>query len=309
MFLWLPCLLVMDMELRHLRYFVTAAEEGSVSRAAARLNISQPAVSRQLRDLEDELGVKLFERQPQGLRVTESGETALTHARDLLRRANIMVSALKRLSDKPRKALRVGFIPTALPGFLAEGMRRFNERQSGVCVQIREMSPRQQETGLRGGELDLALIGTVCPELKKQFATASIHKTPLCVVLPDHHLLALRKSIDLTELADESFVSLNERHFPGRPELIRELSERAGFPIDVGVKADGLSEALGMVAGGAGVAVLPEDLDRLPHPGVVLVKMRKPRMQLTFSAAWRRNETEPAVAELVELLKKASRGE
>ncbi len=296
----------MGMELRHLKYFVTAAEEGSVSRAAARLNISQPAVSRQLRDLEEELGVRLFDRGSQGMRVTESGETALTHAKDLLRRANVMVSAMKRLSDKPRKALRVGFIPTALPGFLAEGMRRFNERQSGVCLQIREMSPRQQEAALRAGEIDLALIGTVCPELKKEFAATAIHRTPLSIVLPDHHVLALRKSIDLTELADEPFVSLNERHFPGRPQLVRELSERAGFALDVRVKADGLSEALGMVAGGAGVAVLPADVDRLPHSGVVFVKMRKPRMHLTFFAAWRKDENESDVSELVGLLKEAA---
>jgi len=294
------------MELRHLRYFVTAAEERSVSRAAARMNISQPAVSRQLRDLENELGVKLFLREPQGLRLTESGETALLHAKDLLRRAKVMEAALKRLSVDEGRQLRVGFIPTALPGILADGMRRFNERPSGVCVQIREMSPREQEAALRAGEIDLALMGNVCPELKREFETTPILKTPLSVVLPDRHLLALRKSIDLADLAGESFVSLHERHFPGRPELIRELSERAGFAIDVAVKADGLSEALGMVAGGAGVAALPADVDQLPHPGVVFVKMRSPRVYLTSSAAWRKRDADPEIPRLVRLLKQAA---
>lgn len=132
-------------------------------------------------------------------------------------------------------------------------------------------------------------------------------KCGLSVILPDNHLLALRKSIDLKELADENFVSLNERDFPGRPELLAELSEQAGFPIKVGVKADGLSEALGMVAGGTGIAVLPEDVDTMPHPGVVFVKMKSPRIYLESSAVWKRHNSEPEVAELVEVLKSVSR--
>jgi len=295
------------MELRHLRYLVTAAEEGSVSRAAARLNVSQPAVSRQLRDLEDELGVKLFHRESQGVTLTESGATAVSHAKDLLRRAKTMLEAVGRTSDRGRKTLHVGFIPTALSGFLAEGMRRFNQRHSDVCVQIREMSPREQESALREGEIDLALLGSVSPEAKRVFKTAPILKAAMSVALPDHHLFALRKSIDLIELADETFVSLHERHFPGRPELMANLGERAGFAIDVGVKADGLSEALGMIAGGAGVAVLPEDVERLPHPGVVFVRMRSPRLQLTSSAAWRRSESAPEIEELVALLQETAR--
>jgi LysR family transcriptional regulator, benzoate and cis,cis-muconate-responsive activator of ben and cat genes len=295
------------MELRHLRYFVTAAEEGSISRAAARLNISQPAVSRQLRDLEEEFGVRLFDREPSGLRLTESGETALTHARDLLRRALAMTNTLQQSGRKVRKSLRVGFIPTALPGFLADGLRRFNAEHDQTCVQIREMNPRDQEAALRAGELDLALLGTACPEVKREFATAPILKSPLSVVLPDHHLLALRKSVDLIELAGESFVSLHERHFPGRPEMMADLGERIGTALEVGVKAAGLSEALGMVAGGAGVAVLPADVDHLPHPGVVFVKMRSPRVQLTASAAWRKHDPDPEVVKLVALLKESAR--
>lgn len=291
------------MELRHLRYFVTSAEEGSISRAAARLNISQPAVSRQLRDLEHELGVKLFTREAKGLILTEDGETALTHARDLLRRANSMMAAFKRRQAKPGKTINVGFIPTALPGFLADGLRRFNEQNPAVCVQIREMNPREQEAALEKGEIDLALLGSACREVKRRFSTASVLKIPLSVALPTNHLMALRKSIDLTELEGESFVSLHEGNFPGRPELIADLSEKAGFALEVSVKANGLSEALGLVAGGAGVAVLPADVDRLPHTGVVFVKMRRPRIYLSSSAAWRKEEVDPDIEKLVEYLK------
>jgi DNA-binding transcriptional LysR family regulator len=169
------------------------------------------------------------------------------------------------------------------------------------------MNPREQEAALGKGEIDLALLGAAGPEVKRRFATASILRIPLSIVLPKNHLLALRKSIDLIELEEESFVSLHERNFPGRPQLIADLSDKAGFAIEVSVKVDGLSEALGMVAGGAGVAVLPADVDRLPHPGVVFVRMRHPRVYLTSSAAWRKEDTDPEVEKLVEHLKMAGR--
>lgn len=187
-------------------------------------------------------------------------------------------------------------------------MRRFNAEHCQTCVQIRKMSPRDQETALEKGDIDLALLGTACPEVKRRFNTKNILKAPLCIVLPNNHLLALRKSIDLVELEGESFVSLHERNFPGRPQLIADLSEKAGFAMEISVKANGLSEALGMVAGGAGVAVLPSDLDRLPHLGVVFVKMRKTRVVLTSSAAWRK-DADPELDDLVEYLTEAGRSE
>ena len=295
------------MELRHLRYFVTCAEEGSINRATERLNISQPAVSRQLRDLEDELGVKLFIRKARGLILTDDGETALIYARDLLRRSNAMVETFKRRTKKTRKTIHVGYIPTALSGFLAQGLRRFHQEHSGVKVSIREMNPREQEVALANGEIDLALLGTASRAIRHRFATANILKTPLSVVLPNDHLLALRKSINLVELEGESFVSLHERNFPGRPQLIADLSEKAGFAIEVEVKANGLSEALGLVAAGTGIAFLPADVARMPHPGVVFVKMHSPRVFLTSSAVWIKEKMEEDIQELVRCLQMAAK--
>jgi len=295
------------MELRHLRYFVMAAEEENISRAAARLNISQPAVSRQIRDLEGELGVPLFDRDSNRLHLTEAGQAALVHAQDLLRRAGDLQSAMAAFNRTPKRSLRVGFIATALPGFLASALRTFNREHDDVTVQIREMSPLEQENALRDGEIDVALLGTPCPQLLTEFEAQVIQKTQMAIVLPDDHLLALRKSIDLAELEGERFVSLHEKHFPGRPELIKHLGEQAGFTLDVRSKAEGLQELLGLVGGGAGVGVLPEDVDQLPHPGVAFVKMRKPKLQLESSAVWNRAAESQELLDLITALKTGSR--
>lgn len=294
------------MELRHLRYFVMAAAEGSISRAAARLNISQPAVSRQIRDLEDELGVVLFERESNGLSLTQPGVAALPHAQELLRRAGDLKVAMDVFGKSVRKTLRVGFIETALPGFLASAMRSFNQRHDDVCIEIRSMTPLEQENALRKGEIDVALLGTPCPQLANEFQVEAIKKTPMAIVLPDNHLLSLRKSIELSDLAEEPFVSLHEKDFPGRPAMLADLCGRAGFVADVRMKAEGLQEMLGLVAGGAGVGVLPLDVSLLPHSGVVFIKMRKPTLTLVSSAVWKRDGETKELLDLISLMKEAS---
>ena len=125
----------------------------------------------------------------------------------------------------------------------------------------------------------------------------------MAIVLPDDHRLAGRKRADLADLAGEPFVSLHERHFPGRPALLAELGERAGFSADVRAKADGLPEMLGLVAGGVGVGVLPADVEQLPHAGVVFVAMRRPAVTLISSAVWHPERESDALLELITLLK------
>ena len=290
------------MELRHLRYFAMAASERNISRASERLNVSQPAVSRQLKDLEEELGAPLFVRERNGLVLTSAGETALVHAKEILRRTNGLEEAMRAHRGGADRVIRIGFIPTALTGFLADALRQFHLSRTDVTVELRELMPRPQEQALREGEIDLALLGAPCPVLRKEFQLKSIKKTPIAAVVPDHHSLAKRKSIDLSELSQERFVSLDQKFFPGRPELMAELGRRAGFDPEIRFYAEGFSELLGLVAGGAGVAVLPADVAHLPHPRVVFLPLRRPKLSLVSSAAWLKSREDEALLQLIALL-------
>jgi len=278
------------MELRHLRYFVMAAEEANISRASARLSVSQPAVSRQIRDLEEELGVPLFIRESHGLTLTEAGKSALAHAREILRQAEVMGEAMRVLARRKTKiVIKVGFLPTALPAFLAEGLRRFHRSHPEFCVQIFEMNPREQEEALRSGAIDLALLGDPRPEVRREFQVRTVRRTRMAMVVWADHPLATRRSVDLTEFAEETFVTLHEQQFPDRPRLLRTLFTRAGIDPEVGLEANGLTELLGLVGAGTGVAVAPADLDQLPHVGVRFLKMRNPGLTLRHSAVWRKS--------------------
>ena len=281
------------------------AEEANINRAAARLNVSQPAVSRQIKDLEEEFGIDLFVRNHNGLTLTEAGSTALAHAKEVLRQVGTMTEAMQSFdAGRERISLKVGYVSTALPGFLGEGMRRFNSTYDNVCVQIYEMSPSAQREALLDGTIDLGLIGEPSPAVRRDFEVATIKKTEMAIVLPDNHRLAGRKGIDLAELKEDDFLSLHEKHFPERPELMADLFGKAGINPRITIKANGLSELLGLVGSGAGVAMAPADLAQLPHSGVVFVKMRKPKLTLFFSAAWRKSEKSAAVEALIEMMKK-----
>src|SRR6266700_337732 len=159
-----------SMELRHLRYFVTVAEELNVSRASARLRISQPAVSRQLRDLEEELRVELFRREKSGLKLTPAGETFLAHASDLLRRSGDAVKQMESFGKRAQEIVTVGYIAPVLASVLTPALRRFSQQHSDAEVALREMPPGEQPRALREGRIDLALIGNPCPEVEREFA-------------------------------------------------------------------------------------------------------------------------------------------
>ena len=285
------------------------AEEANISRAAARLNVSQPAISRQIRDLEAELGVSLFIREPQGLRLTPAGEMALTQAKAILRGATQLTDSMQAFSNVGRQiTLKVGFIPTALPGLLAEGLKHYNREQSKVCLQIFEMHPGEQIAALRRGEIDLALPGAASSKVKADFFTRSLRTTPLGMVVPTDHPLARRKSVDLADFAKDLFLSLNEERFPGREGMHQRLFKLAKINPSIGIHASGLNEILGLVGSGAGVALVPTDLNRMQSSGVKFLKLRRPTMTFNFSAVWRDSDHRAEVESFVTVLANIQEG-
>ncbi|HWX20762.1 MAG TPA: LysR substrate-binding domain-containing protein [Candidatus Binatia bacterium] len=288
------------MELRHLRYFVTVAEELNVSRASARLRISQPAVSRQVRDLEEELGVALFHRQKTGLKLTAAGENFLAHARDLLRRSAQAAQAMAAFRKPAAKgALRVGYITPVLASLLTPALRDFGQKSPEVEVVLREMAPGEQVKALREGRIDLALPGNPCPELGKEFEVVVLRRIPFEAVLPDNHPLAQRKRVGLAELKDETFIGFDEDHFPGRNEVICRACQQAGFTPRLRHRVEGLSALLAQVAAGNGVTLTPAEVGQLPHPGAVLVPLRPPVPSVASAAVFRKGEPRPTLVELM----------
>src|ERR1041385_8343418 len=288
------------MELRHLRYFVTVAEELNISRASARLRISQPAVSRQLRDLEGELRVALFIREKHGLKLTPAGQSFLAHARDLLRRSGDAVKEMAAFSEQAKESLTVGYIAPVLSSILTPALRSFSQAHPHTEVVLREMTPGEQVKALRAGRIDLALLGNPCAELDLEFTMTVLTRLPLQAVLPDNHLLALRKRLALSELEGESFIGFSEETFPGRNDAICAGCQSAGFTPRFKHYVENLTALPALVAAGKGVTLAPAEVSQLPHPQAVFVPLTPPAPTVVSAAARRKDDPNPLLLELLE---------
>ncbi len=288
------------MELRHLRYFVTVAEELNISRASARLRISQPAVSRQLRDLEEELRVELFRREKSGLKLTPAGTAFLAHARDLLRRSGDAVKQMTAFSEPAKASLTVGYIAPVLTSILIPALRRFSQQHPKVEIVLREMTPGEQVKSLRARKIDLALLGNPCPAIESEFQVTILKRIPFQAVLPDNHLLALRKRIALAELEGEAFIGFAEETFPGRNAAICAGCQVAGFTPHFQYYVEDLTALPAMVAAGKGVTLAPAEVSQLAHPQSVFIPLAPPAPSVISAAAQRKDDLKPLLQELLD---------
>jgi LysR family cyn operon transcriptional activator len=238
-------------ELRHLRYFIGVADAGGVSRAAARLNISQPALSRQIRDLETELGVSLFERRGGRLVLTAEGGDLLDRGRDLLTGATSFRERAQALRGGDAGIVRVGVAPLTLESLLPPFLVRFQRRHPGVEVRLIEDSPSRLWTRLERGELDLAV------SFPGHEGLGSRRLFPLCVlgVMLPAHRLARRRTLDVAELARERLLLL-DRQFLTR-QWFDTACRRAHLHPKVALETTAPHALIALARVGYGIAIVP----------------------------------------------------
>ncbi len=273
------------MELRQLKYFVAAADALNISRAAKHLNVSQPAVSRMIRELEAELEVKLFTRHPFGLRLTPSGMLFLDIARRILHDSEEAVNVLKTPPNISMK-LEVGFISTALGSFLGNALRQFRELHPCVEIRIHDMSPGDQIIALRSREIDAAFLANQDLERNREFDMLVVKEVRLQAVLPGNHRLSREKEVKLKDLKQETFLGYNEEKFPGYNQMISSACASAGFRPALIRKSGSLFELLGMVGAGMGICLMPGDVITLSHSEAVFVSLEDAIEPLRFAAVW-----------------------
>ena len=296
------------MELRHYRYFLAAAEELNISKASRRLNVSQPAMSRLIRDLEDELSTPLFQRERFGISLTPAGETFLSYARQILDLSN---EATRVLRNQPAQTptITIGFITSSLGSFFGAALKSIRDAHPELMVKIHELSPADQARALHKGQIDIALIGNPCGSVHDEFETSVLFELALEAVLPESHRLAKRKRLNLKELEKDDFIGYSEESFPGRNQTIINACRVAGFKPALKYQADSLVEVLTLIGAGTGVCLMPADVISLPHPGTVFLPIREKLGPIRFTAAWRRDDDRAVVAELIVYLKNAHKSD
>ena len=271
------------MELRQLRYFVAVAEAGSFSAAAARLFVAQPALSVQLRQLEDAVGQPLLLRHRRGVALTPAGRAFLEDARLLQTQLLDAVARARAHGERPRP-LRLGLVPSASQTVLPALVRALRATHAGLAIEAREMSTQAQIDGLAEGRLDYA-IGR--PAHANQ-AVQVLHQQddPYCVALPADHALAGRTGLRMAALAREDFVSFGRERGANYFDRMIALCMEGGFSPAIRHEANTFSSALGMVAAGLGVSIVPASCVLLAHPGVVLRRLPASRHRSVLALLW-----------------------
>jgi DNA-binding transcriptional LysR family regulator len=260
----------MGMELRHLRYFVAVAEEAHFGRAARRLQIAQPPLSRQIQALEAELGFLLVDRSKRKVELTPAGKAMLTGARRVLEEVESAVREARRAATGETGRLVVGYPSSLAFSGLTELLRAFRARRPAVEIALRELPPQAQIAALADARIDVGFIrGPVdAPEL----VTECVRREPLVIALPLDHSLArrtARRAIALEELATEPFVSFPRERGPAFFDLLVGMCERAGFSPRIVQEAPQL-DLLSLVAAGFGVAIVPASLREVRRTDLVL---------------------------------------
>ena len=294
------------MEFHQLRYFIAAAEELSITAAAKRVHVSQPALSRQIAALEDEVGVALFDRIRKRIYLTDAGRFFLPRARQILCDAETSTQLIREQFGKAKRTLRAGFQNPFLDDIIAPAVKSLRKSTPRLKVELFELEPRAQLDRLRDGELDLAIVGNLVEKDRERFATRRLMKNRMAAVLPDDHPLAGRKQIPLKLLAEDSHISLSDAIFPGRRKFITEICQAQGFDPAIVAECNSIPLLLGEVSTGSGVALLPRHCEKLPHAGCVFVKLQSPVVYAEIIAVFREEEQSGVLSKLLTNLQSAA---
>jgi DNA-binding transcriptional LysR family regulator len=288
------------MELRHLRYFVAVGEEQHYGRASRILRVAQPALSRQIQDLEEEVGFKLFDRLPRGVKLSAAGKLFLEDARRILQAVNEATARAARVARGQSGTLRVGFSENASwHGVVPDSFRRFREQQPDAELQLQPAASLEQLEAIRSGRLDAGFVNFMPkadPELD-QLAVA-VHHIELAV--PNRHPLTKLKRVRLRELTDAPFVWFPRQANPVFYDRLMHECYRGGLK-SPRIVQEGLNEAtiLSLVSTGLGVGwVLGSARWRCPGT-VAILPVVDLNVPLRLALAWRRDNTSPLLARFI----------
>jgi DNA-binding transcriptional LysR family regulator len=285
-------------ELRHLRYFVAVAEELHFGRAAQRLHISQPPLSLQIRQLEEEIGVDLFNRKRR-VELTPAGREFLDHARGVLQQVNQGVRSAQRVHRGESGELSVGFMSSMAYTYLPWLLRIFRERFPDVQLVLDEQDTWTQFRALRDRRINVGIVRG--PVDEPSLTGVTVLSEPLVVALPSDHRYAKARSLSITRLANDPLIMFPRRIGGPLNELVLGLCQRAGFTPRISQEAIQLHVVVSLVSARIGIAIVPASTQLLPLEGVVFRPLGERSARIEIAVAFRSGDPSPVVREFLEV--------
>jgi len=291
------------MELRHLRYFVAVAEAENVSRAALKLHVSQPGISRQIRDLEDEIGFQLFERSAKSIKLTSAGKSFLTEARAVLQRAEEAVKTARAIATGAVGELHVGYAGSPTVRLLPPTLRAFQADSPQVRVRLHDLSTEEMLAGLRDGKLQMALLVCPTPSLLRGMRFAELTTLPICLAVAPKNPLARARSVPLAEVAKQPLIGFSRSDYPDYHELLDNIFRPAKLKIRIAEEHDSVGSLIAAVEAGAGAAVVTESLACVTGARLKFLRISPEPKPLILGAAWVKEGLTPAAQRFLECAK------
>jgi DNA-binding transcriptional LysR family regulator len=278
--------------LLQLRSYLAVLEEGSLHRAATRLNLSQSALSRQMQALEHELGGELLERSSTGVRPTRAGRELAKRMGAFLAGYDAHLLAVRRIIRGEAGELRIGYLASAFKEYLDPALKKLRSLHPKTKVKLLDLFPGEQIAALRQGEIDLALTQDGGDLLRQDFHTKKLAVIKSYACLPEEHPLASRKSVKIAELKNETFITGPDTEVPGFRHRLMQFCRTFGkFRPKVVEIGGGISDAFSAIANDGAVAVLPAFMRDQSRPGVVMVPISEPGVTWDLYLAWQPGHT------------------
>ena len=262
--------------MRQLYYFNAIAEEGSISRAAERLHLSQPPLTIQIKHLEAELGVILLKRHKKGVALTAAGQALAEEARAILMRAEQSVDRIRQVGRGEVGALRLGIIGSIMWGNFADLLQRYKDAYPAVDWSLHELSPNDQITALRERRIDIGFWRTDTYR-GDDLQCLKLSSESMGLAIPEKHLIAKKRQIQMSELANEPLILMNPEDSDFAANMVK-YCRQAGFEPRVVHKAKAPATLLALVASGAGITFLAESLQNVKWPRVVFKPVVSPKI-------------------------------
>lgn len=276
------------MELRQIRYFQRVAAELSFTRAAEVLHMAQPPLSRQIKMLEEEMGVELFERVGRGIRLTEAGRYFLDQTDLMLKKLSETVEATQRVGRKEKRRVGIGFVPSVLYGYMPGFIRQLRALDQSIEISLVEMITLQQFEALKTGRIDIG-IGRILlsdPEIERLV----LWEERLIVALPKEHALAKCTTLSIEQLIPETLILYPARPRPSYADYVLDIFRQQGGVPEQIQEVNELQTALGLVAAGFGLAIVPESVEGLFSKDVKYVSLTSPGCTSPIMLSWRKND-------------------
>lgn len=297
----------MDYSLRELECFTAVAEEMSFTRAAQKLHLAQPPLSRHVRALEEKIGTVLFDRSNRKVALTAAGALFYEETRTILPQLRRAEEATRRFAAGQTSRLNLGFVSAVLGPELVEVLKRFREKHPDVQLTMQDLPPAEQLSALRRGALDGGFVGLAPGEQTPGIQFVPWRREPLAAFIPFGHPLASRREIELRTLTKEPFVAVSSEAAPAFASYVRELCSGAGFRPRIVLEAARAQAVAVMVAAGSGIALLPASLARVVGDASAVVPIKKAPL-LAHVFACNAGSRSPAMRHFLSLLETSGGG-